>query len=103
MEAATEKLVKDLEARTQRFSQTARAEVIVAEVVYPGVTVRFPSVETIFTTAFKGPFTLTPEKLGNVTEIVLIDGSNGAKTVLPTLPNNSADTPPPRTPDRQAA
>jgi hypothetical protein len=55
----------------------------VAQFVYPGVTVRFPGVETVFTTAFKGPFTLTPRKAGGITEIVLIDGTDQSKSVLP--------------------
>jgi hypothetical protein len=46
--------------------------------------VRFPTVETVFTTAFKGPFTLVLHKSEGVpAAIALNDATNHSTTLLP--------------------
>jgi uncharacterized protein (DUF342 family) len=86
LESATNKLGTDLENQIRIFAETAHAEVRIEKVVYPGVTVRFPTVKATFTTALKGPFSIEPRKSNGVTEVVLISGTDQSKTTLPSQP-----------------
>jgi hypothetical protein len=82
MEAATEKLINDSHDQLRTLVDTACAEILVTELLYPGVKVRFPGVEAIINTTFKGPFTLTLRKGQGPSDIVLIDGTDKSCTVL---------------------
>jgi hypothetical protein len=92
MEAATELMVSDMEKQTELLRVSECAEVVVTDVSHPGVTVRFPGIQTVLQVALKGPFTLVPHKLDGVTEILLIDGKDQSKTVLPSHPVSVAES-----------
>jgi uncharacterized protein (DUF342 family) len=83
LEEESTRKAQDAEQRCQAMRQHAKAEIVVREAAYPGVTVRFPGVETTFRAAIKGPFKLVSRKQSLLTEILLIDEADGSSTVLP--------------------
>jgi len=86
LEMETKKLVADLEIQSRKLNENARAEVAIAKIVHPGVTVRFPDAETIFPTAIKGPLTLTQQKSNGHAQILLTNGTDQSTTILPSTP-----------------
>jgi uncharacterized protein (DUF342 family) len=91
LEEMTQLMVADLEKRTQALHEKEHVEVVVAEILYQGVTVRFPGIKATFSNAFKGPFTLVPRKTGYHTELVLIDAKDKTKSVLHSRPIHAAE------------
>jgi uncharacterized protein (DUF342 family) len=83
LETATNRMVADLEAQQRVIHEHAAAEILVAKAIYAGVIVRFPGVETTFTTSFKGPLKLAPRKTDVGIDIVLIDQGDRSEIVLP--------------------
>jgi len=92
LEVATGKLITDQKTQTTELHDTARAEVTVSKMIHPGVTVRFPTAKTTFTSVFKGPFTLVPRQVDNTTQVVLIDGNDQSVTALPTIAVEAEDS-----------
>jgi len=86
LEATTRKLIADMEIQARNLTEKSLAQVVVAKIIHPGVTVRFSHVMTVFTTAIKGPLTLIPRQLGGLTQIRLIDGTDQSEIGLPTQP-----------------
>jgi uncharacterized protein (DUF342 family) len=86
LEADTERMATQIHEQAGVLHEKELAEVVVAEVAHPGVTVRFPGIETVLSCQFKGPLKLVPRKSGGVAEIVLIDGKDQSRSVLPSRP-----------------
>ena len=84
-------MVVDLENQIRILQDKAFPEVHVVEVAHAGVTIHLAGIETVLSTALKGPFTFAPRKSGGVTEIVLIDGTDQSKSVLPSYPIQPAE------------
>jgi|GEM_PF-5097183 len=89
LEATTRKLIADMEIQTRNLTEKSLAQVVVAKIIYQGVTIRFNNVMTVISTAIKGPLTLLPRQMGGVTQIRLIDGTDQSEIGLPTQPINA--------------
>ena len=83
LEASTRRLAADLENQTRALAEGALAKIVVASVVHAGVIIRFHNVKTTFTASIRGPLTLVPHKVGNLTQVMLIDEGDQTKTLLP--------------------
>jgi uncharacterized protein (DUF342 family) len=92
LEAATDKMAAELESQSSKLHEKERAEVIVTEIIHSGVIVRFATIETVLSSALRGPLILAPRKSGHGIEIVLIDGTDQSKTVLPSRPIHPNET-----------
>jgi uncharacterized protein (DUF342 family) len=86
LDLATKKLIADLEQQLRDLSGRASAQICVEKVIHAGVTVRFPTVKTVFVSSIKGPLILEPHTAGGVTEIFLIDQTGQSRTLLPSIP-----------------
>jgi CheY-specific phosphatase CheX len=74
-------------ADRDRAAQTrSTPTIVVAQRVYPGVTVRFPGVEAEVTAEIAGPVTIGVRQSGSATTIVATDGATGEERVLDSRP-----------------
>lgn len=86
LEKRTDTDAQALAGRCRAALVVAQPEIVVAEAVYPGVTVRFANVEAVITTELQGPLKLTPRTTGQVTHVVVIDQATGSERVLESQP-----------------
>jgi uncharacterized protein (DUF342 family) len=69
------------------IARVAKCEIVVAETIHPGVTIRFPGLETLVEIGIKGPVRIVPQRIDNERRIVVIDG----KTTFPLKTFNVPD------------
>jgi uncharacterized protein (DUF342 family) len=63
-------------------TERSKSEIIVVETIYPGVTIRFPGIETMIATCLKGPFKIYPRKSAAGTQVIL-EEREGTLCLLP--------------------
>jgi len=82
LEEATQKKLLGLSDRCREIVGRSHAEIVVNEMVYPGVIVHFPGVEAKIESAFPGPLRIFPRRCGTVVKVVMQD-AGGAVCPLP--------------------
>jgi hypothetical protein len=87
MMTTSNNMVNDLKARHAAMLEKGKAEVAVTDVLYHGVVIRFPGVQTRIMTAFKGPLKVHLVRVDREWRIQLLDPKNqftqylGAETI----------------------
>jgi len=80
LSSQTDRMLADLRKAYEGWiARNARCEIVVAETIHPGVTIRFPGLETLVEIGIKGPVRIVPQRIDNERRIVVIDG----KTTFP--------------------
>jgi uncharacterized protein (DUF342 family) len=86
---ALETRADQLTAQLKAFDQSQRQnrnEILVHQMAYPGVTVRFPGATAVIGTILKGPLKLLPKTRGQTTDIFMVDQKTGKSTMFQSLP-----------------
>jgi uncharacterized protein (DUF342 family) len=88
LSSETDRMLADLRKAYEAWlARNARCEIVVAETIHPGVTIRFPGLETVVEIGIKGPVRIVPQRIDNERRIVVIDG----KTTFPLKTFNVPD------------
>jgi uncharacterized protein (DUF342 family) len=75
LSSQTDRMLADLRRAYEAWlACNARSEIVVAETIHPGVTIRFPGLETVVEIGIKGPVRIVPQRIDNERRIVVIDG-----------------------------
>jgi hypothetical protein len=85
LETRADQLTAQLKAFDQSQRQN-RNEILVHQMAYPGVTVRFPGATAVIGTILKGPLKLLPKTRGQTTDIFMVDQKTGKSTMFQSLP-----------------
>ncbi len=72
-----------LRARYQLVQTTSVAEIAVHDVLQAGVVVRFPGLEAVIPTTFRGPLTIVPERSPGDPRVLIIDRRTKSSHAIP--------------------
>ena len=78
LEDSAEQMLKQLCQIAQKNAELTLAEVVITDTIHMGCEIRFPSIQTVITSALRGPVKIEPRKLDGDLCIVALDEQTGS-------------------------